>query len=117
MRWSGLLGWLGAVAIVFGLVQVLPLPTPASRIFFAQLILISVFWALLNLIPVIPLDGGRLLQAFLGPRHERRAFQISMVVAVAAAIGLFVVFNSFLFPIFLGMMAYQNWQVLQHYRR
>lgn len=47
---------------------------------------VSIFWALLNLVPVLPLDGGRLCQTFLGPRKQRQALTISLVCAVALAL-------------------------------
>ncbi|MDB6003219.1 MAG: peptidase, partial [Prosthecobacter sp.] len=47
---------------------------------------ISIFWALLNLVPVLPLDGGRLCSAFLGPNKQRQVLTISMISAVALAV-------------------------------
>ena len=47
---------------------------------------VSIFWALLNLVPVLPLDGGRLCQAYLGPRKMRQVLTISIVCAVALAL-------------------------------
>lgn len=44
---------------------------------------VSIFWALLNLVPVLPLDGGRLCQAYLGPGKLRQVLTISLVCAVA----------------------------------
>lgn len=106
---------LGGVAVA--LLAFVKLPTETISTFVLFLAMISLFWAVLNLIPVFPLDGGRLLVSFLGPRREAIALTISMVVAIVAAIGMFLWLGSFIFPIFLGMMAYQNWQVLQNSRR
>ncbi|OYW75982.1 MAG: hypothetical protein B7Z37_11000 [Verrucomicrobia bacterium 12-59-8] len=47
---------------------------------------VSIFWALLNLVPVLPLDGGRLCQAYLGPRKLRQVLTISIVSAVILAL-------------------------------
>lgn len=111
-----------AIQIVLGLLALTVLrfadmPSPALELFFFFLFVISIFWALLNLIPVIPLDGGQLLASILGPRRGRLALQVSMATAVAAAVLLFARFGSFLFPIFLGMMAYENYQALQRFPR
>lgn len=46
---------------------------------------ISIFWALLNLVPVLPLDGGRLCQTLLGPRNQRQTLTISLISAVVLA--------------------------------
>lgn len=48
--------------------------------------IISLFWALLNLVPVLPLDGGHLCQAWLGPRKKRLALTISLVSSVLLAL-------------------------------
>lgn len=47
---------------------------------------VSIFWALLNLVPVVPLDGGRLCAAFLGARRWRQVLAISLVCAVVLAL-------------------------------
>lgn len=74
--------------------------------------LVSVFWAIINLIPVLPLDGGRLVQTALGPKRQKLSFQISMVAA-----GLFAVFaltKGFMFgAVFLGYFGYQSFQAYQ----
>lgn len=103
--------------LAFALILYAPLPSSAIKGFFYFLFVISLFWAVLNLIPVIPLDGGQLLASILGPRRVRLALQISMITAVAAGLLLFFKLGSFIFPIFLGMMAYQNYQTLQQLPR
>ena len=91
-------------------------PQPGVGQFLSILALISIFWAVLNCIPVWPLDGGQMLGAILGPQKSSLLHQISIGVAVVAAIiGLVTGFMTF-FPIFLGFMAYQNWQMLQQSR-
>lgn len=47
---------------------------------------VSIFWALLNLVPILPLDGGRLCQAYLGPNKQRQVLTISIVCAGALAL-------------------------------
>lgn len=49
------------------------------------LALINISWSLLNLVPVIPLDGGRILAASLGPRRQPVAGAISLLVGLSAA--------------------------------
>lgn len=106
-------------AIFYGISRFFPPPTPALHSFVWALIIVSIVWAIINLLPVLPLDGGRLMAALLGPSRQILTHKISIGVALAAALGLLVAsnFSSFLFPIFLLMMAHQNWQALQYYRR
>lgn len=105
---------LGGIALAVSIYANLPKTLISEFVFF--LMIISFFWAILNLIPVIPLDGGRLMESILGPKRIRLTLTISIVVAIVVAILMFTKTQSFLFPIFLGMMAYQNWQALQQHR-
>lgn len=80
---------------------------------FAQsFIHISFWWALLNLLPILPLDGGHITRAFLGKSRLRLSLTISLICAVGMALysfqggGLFV-------AVFFGMMAFNNWRELQ----
>ena len=94
-----------------------PLPNFAIKSFVSDVWLISFFWAILNLIPVLPLDGGRLLDATLGPKRRTITLWTSIIVAVGVGLALYIFLHSLIFPIFLGFMAYQNWQALQFLRR
>ncbi|MFO1439273.1 MAG: hypothetical protein U1F81_13225 [Verrucomicrobiaceae bacterium] len=109
------------------------IPSPWLREAADAFTVVSLFWALLNLVPILPLDGGRLCAAFLG--RMRPALVISLVCAVLLALsgmqdrlwldmqntilqtidirahtrvggGIFTL-------IFFGMMAFNNWKQLQ----
>jgi Zn-dependent protease len=62
---------------------------PVSRAF-AMLYLINLFWPLLNLLPIWPLDGGQisrdLLEGLLGSRGTSLALGLSLVVAGLLAV-------------------------------
>jgi len=88
-------------------------PTRASGELFWDLFVVSLVWALLNLVPVIPLDGGQMMSAALGPRRHKLALQISMVTAVLGAVVVYYWFGSFLFPIFMLMFAWQNYKQIR----
>ena len=102
---------LGIAAFLF--LRTFPAISPNAIIFVKTLYSISFFWAILNLLPVLPLDGGQLLQAVLGPKRLRITLIISMSVAIIAAILVWSGTGSFLFPIFLGMFAYQSYKALR----
>lgn len=91
--------------------------SPFAKNFLGFLAGVSIFWAVLNLIPVLPLDGGRLLASVLGPSRIELTLKISMVVAIVGAVAMVLLKAGILFPLFLGMFAYQNWQELNHRRR
>lgn len=92
------------------------LPTPAAVSFVLALHWVSLYWALLNLVPVIPLDGGQMMQSLLGPRRLRLALRISMVTAIVLAAGMFLLSRSIIFPILLASFAWQNHQLLSRIR-
>jgi stage IV sporulation protein FB len=93
----------------------------------SDLVVMNLFWSLINLIPVVPLDGGNILREVctgLSPRSGlRTAFGISFVVAGCAALysafkyqepklpypPLDPLFNIILF----GMLAFQSFAMLR----
>ncbi len=80
--------------------------------FVEAFIYISIFWALLNLLPIIPLDGGHICRAFLGSSRVRAALLISLVFA--CGIGLLALSSgSLITTLFFGMMAFNNWKELK----
>lgn len=106
----GLQAFCGGVALVLLLQGIIP-DGPATNLV-SDFALVSLFWALINLIPVYPLDGGQILQNVLGPRRIRLTLVISIWAAVAVALAMFVLFSSYLFPIFLAFIAWQNYKML-----
>ena len=93
-----------------------PLPTVPAKLLVFYLFIISIFWAVLNLVPVIPLDGGQMMSAALGNKRRALALRISIVTAVCIGGLMFWKLGSFIFPIFLGMFAWQNYQELKNFR-
>lgn len=81
--------------------------------FLGILMVISFFWAILNLLPVVPLDGGQMLNALLGPERIKITLWVSIVVAIAAAVLMYATTGSILFPIFLAMFAWQAFKALK----
>ena len=79
-------------------------------------VIISLFWAILNLIPVYPLDGGQILKGALDPRRIQLTLRTSIALAVIIGILLYRATNTLLFPMLLGFLAWQNYQMLTHAR-
>lgn len=107
-----------AIQIVLGflalaLLQSEVLPDTEIKIFVRALAFVSIFWALLNLVPVNPLDGGQMLQTILGPSRIALSLKISIAAAVLSAIAVYYLFGGFIFPLFVLFLAYQNFQLLQ----
>jgi stage IV sporulation protein FB len=74
---------------------------------------INFWWGMLNLLPVLPLDGGRISELYVKPR--KRVYQIA--VATAAAMVLFALARMDLYlGIMFGFLAYQNYKEIDNYR-
>ncbi len=74
-------------------------------------------WALFNLVPIVGLDGGNIVSAFLekflGARGVRWAHVLSIFVAVALATW-FLSSGNLIMTFFMGLLAvdnYQRWQI------
>lgn len=89
---------------------------PHASYFFVTLMSISFIWALLNLLPILPLDGGQMLHAILGPKREKITLWITIVCAVLIGLFGFIRTGSVILPIFMGLFAWQAWQALKQKR-
>jgi Zn-dependent protease len=90
-----------------------------SRFFFFTLMLVNIYWPLLNLIPVYPLDGGQIARSLFlinnVPDAIRNSLMLSMIVGGAMAFyGLQSqqIYLAFLF----GSMAASNYQMWAMHR-
>jgi len=79
-------------------------------------IYINFYWGLINLLPVLPLDGGQIFRDFClmfsRSRGELYATRVSVVVAAVAAIGLYQQHHTFA-AILFAMFCISNIQDLQ----
>jgi len=79
-------------------------------------VLVNLWWTLLNLIPILPMDGGRLMSILLelifGLKGVKMALFVSMLLAGALAIFFFYLGNYLVGSILLMFMyeSYRNWQ-------
>lgn len=71
---------------------------------------VSIFWGLLNLVPIFPLDGGHVLLNTLGPRNEKLSYLIGVACAAALALYMLLVWKSIWNTVFFGALAWQNFQ-------
>lgn len=81
--------------------------------FWVTLAWISFIWAILNLLPILPLDGGRLVESALGPGRRKVTLIISMVTGAVVCILSFTKFHQPFLGVFVGMFAYQSFKALQ----
>jgi Zn-dependent protease len=82
-----------------------------------KLFIINLFWSLLNLLPVLPLDGGHIVASVLEMINRRDGRRWAHVVSLLGA-GLLALFcylrlNELFLALFFGLMAAANYQALQ----
>lgn len=105
--------------VLFGYV-VTPGELPNSAAFLAGLefiILPSVFWALLNLIPIIPLDGGQITKNLLYLWRVQNATQMAHMISVGSGVAaglFFMTTGNVMGAIMFFMFAAQNFQWMQY---
>jgi len=84
-------------------------PNSLINIFIEIIILVSIAWALLNCLPILPLDGGRMLDSALGPKKLKTTLLIGLITAVIVGI-LAYAYGFFFGAMFMGFFFYQNFQ-------
>ncbi len=81
-----------------------------------QALYVNVWWGLINLLPVLPLDGGNICRdvctSINSRQGERWAITIALVTAGAVAVYALQAEELYI-GILFGFMAYQNYQQLQ----
>lgn len=93
----------------------LPLDAPYLRVAVGQLLWVNFGWGIINLIPVLPLDGGNIVRSGIhlvkGFPDEITPLRVSVFVG---ALGVLVALaNGFFFAAILsGFLAFQNYQAL-----
>ncbi|MCE9544161.1 MAG: site-2 protease family protein [Planctomycetia bacterium] len=85
-----------------------------------DLLWINIFWGLMNLLPIFPLDGGRIAQELMQQNNPedglRQSLVLSMVVAGGVAVAGGTLFKSMYLALFFGYLAYTNYSMLQMLR-
>ncbi len=78
---------------------------------------INVFWGLVNLMPVFPLDGGQVSRALFSRLNPADGLRQSLVLSVFVAAGMAVLgyfhWHQLGIALMFGYMAYQNYLILQ----
>ena len=70
---------------------------------------INLVWTLFNLLPILPLDGGRLLNALLGGRRIQLTQTVGVFFAASLAV-LAAMYQQLFMALFLGYLAFVNFR-------
>ena len=81
--------------------------------FVNHMLWVNLYWGMINLLPVLPLDGGHIAEALLSQQHEgrKKALQLSTVTGTLVAILGFASGSMWVCYMF-GFFAYQSWEQL-----
>ncbi len=83
----------------------------------STLIWINIFWGLINLLPVFPLDGGQMSRNLLfklDPLNGvNRSLRISLITGIVIALLGLVLFGSLYMALLFGLLAFQSYLMLR----
>ena len=82
--------------------------------FFKITQLVNLFWSIVNLLPVLPLDGGQLLRILMEGAFGVKGFKASLFIGVLVAIAISVFFfikGSFLVGALFFLFAFQSFDM------
>jgi membrane-associated protease RseP (regulator of RpoE activity) len=80
-----------------------------------SLLFINIFWGVINLFPVYPLDGGQIareLFQMFSADGVRQSLWLSLVTAAGLALVGFAVLHATFMGIMFAYFAFMNWQML-----
>ncbi|MCA9625870.1 MAG: site-2 protease family protein, partial [Myxococcales bacterium] len=115
---------LGGIALLVALYAPLPDVQPDSppthialEYGLGSLIWVNIGWGAINLLPILPLDGGHILEDILGPKRIKATAAISITIAVTLAVlALRTSFFGFGGPwtaMIFGLAAFQSYRRYQ----
>jgi stage IV sporulation protein FB len=86
---------------------------PFIHLFLRHLLWINFWWGIINLLPVMPLDGGQITDLYVTP--QRRVYLIGAVTATAMALFGFFQLGSFYVLVLFGFLAWQNFKGMKEH--
>jgi stage IV sporulation protein FB len=82
-----------------------------------DLLSVNIYWGLMNLLPVFPLDGGRVAREILEMFSPHNGLRQSLILSCAAGVGVAVVaavrLQEIWLAIMFGYLAFMSYQMLQ----
>lgn len=113
VSFAGPLAGFVLAAVCFGLTQLNIVTHPGFSLLVRYLLAANIVWSGFNLIPVLPLDGGHILEHTLGPKRFRITLGISALVGTALAI-YFATSGMFFATYIFGTSAFQAFTHLRN---
>jgi len=82
------------------------------------LMYVNIYWGLVNLLPIYPLDGGKIARSAFEHWRMPDGYRKSLILSIATAIGMGLYglkMESFMTMFLFGYMAFMNYQELQSF--
>ena len=95
------------------------LASPQANEFLLNLLWINLLWGVMNLLPIYPLDGGRVVRELCLLGQPRAGIVLSLQISMIAAGAMVLVGlsrESFFTAVMFGYLAYSSYQTLAAYR-
>lgn len=106
--------------LLFGILQLVgPVQNPILRFITSQLLWVNIGWGIINLVPILPLDGGSIMRNLYhwlrNPYDERTPLIISIVCGVIAIIAALVFLRGggLYIALLVGWLTYNNYTALR----
>lgn len=97
--------------------RLIPFGGQVLNMFVTAMLWVNIFWGVINLMPVHPLDGGSVMRNILvqvDPVNGiRKSLWISVIAGVLIALLAFFFLRSLFMAILFGFLAFQSYQSLQ----
>jgi Zn-dependent protease len=115
----------GGSILTYRLLGFIPLPTMAAlpvggqvlNMFVTALLWVNIFWGVINLMPVHPLDGGSVTRNILVQADPvdgvRKSLWISVIAGALIAFVAFFFLGTVFMALLFGLLAFQSYQSLQ----
>lgn len=88
----------------------------ALNLFIVMMLQVNIFWGLINLLPVFPLDGGQVARNILIQYDPfdgaRKSLWLSTIVGAIVALAAFTLLGSIYMAFLFGLLAFQSYQSL-----
>ena len=108
--------WLFGV-IPLPVATLLPFGGRVLSLLVTMLLWVNVFWGLINLVPVYPLDGGNVSRYLLLKADPidgaRKSLWVSVIAGGLVALAGLLLFRSIYMALLFGLLAFQSYQSLQ----
>lgn len=77
-----------------------------------KLLWVNLWWSLINLLPVFPLDGGQIYASI--ERSPKKVLIVGIVTGALVAVAALLFLQQLFIAILFGYLAFQNYKRLQH---